>query len=250
VKSIVSKINITPNSSRRRNLSTNIPKPKTKYQSPEITRPGSVAPFEVQTFLQENDIEKLTDDWSVSLLYMKISEGSDLKLLMSEQDMTVVSRKPPRDATGIKTAIEKGIKMLRMLLLELLGTKEDMERFEIRFNINSTMHVRALMEKCLNLYHVRNLTIEVLKDIHKRESIIKNLEKTKNKIKEKVLKVFSMNKDIREKIKNWVGDESVPFNVFIFKKKDYLQKISEDNIILQEYLSEASTSCMRSKKKA
>ena len=211
------------------------------YQkSPRITRPGSISPIEVITFLQESDQEKLTEDWSKSLLYKKISDGVSIDLSMTEQDMKVISRKPPREPHLISTVMEKGISLLKVLLMELLGTKEDMQRFEERFRGNTPHHVRALMERCMNLMKVRNMTSEILRKVHKRENIMKNLKLSKNKVKEKILKVFCLNKEIREKIQEWSEDESVPFNTFTFKNKEYLGKISEDSVTLQQYMGKAS----------
>ena len=64
---------------------------------------------------------------------------------------------------------------------------------------------------------------------------MKNLKNTKNKIKDKVLKVFELNQEIRKDIEEWAKDDSVPFNTFTFKGKNYLVKISEDLVVLQEY---------------
>ena len=171
-------------------------------ETPKITRPGSVTPIEVQTFLEEDSSERITDDWSKSLLYKKIATGEDLKLPMTEQDMMILSRKPPRDAKIIRSSLEKGMSVLRTLLMELLGTREDMERFESRFKGDSPIYVRALMERCLNLGFVKNMTADILIDVYKRETIMKNLETSKNNVKEKVLKIYRLNKIIREKIQN------------------------------------------------
>lgn len=230
----------TPSRPCRRNLSSTTAKVTFYQKSPRITRPGSITPIEATTFLQENDEERLTEDWSKSLLYKKISDGTNVQLSMTEQDLKVLSRKPPRDPQNIKLAMDKGLTLLRILLMELLGTKEDMQRFEERFKGNSPHHVRALMERCLNLMKVRILTLEILTRVHKRECIMKNLKFSKNKIKEKILKVFCLNKEIREKISDWAEDESVPFDTFTFKNKDYLNTISEESIVLQEYMEKVS----------
>jgi hypothetical protein len=235
----------TPLRSARRNMSSTLNKTSALcYKSPKITRPGSVSPVEVVTFLQESENEKLTEDWSKSLLYQKISNLDGIELAMTEQEMKVLSRKPPRDPEEIVKAMNKGLNLLRILLMELLGTKEDMQRFEERFRGNTRYHVRALMERCLNLMKVRNTTADILQKVHKREMILKNLRVTKNKIKDKVLKVFEMNKEIRADIENWASDDSVPFSSFTFKGKNYLAKISEDLIVLQGYLDRISAKGM------
>ena len=238
--SITAKISLTPCGVRRRNYSSNLAKTKILKQTPEITRPGSVTPLETITFLEENETESLTDDWAKSLLYQKIAMDLDVNLQMTEQEMLVISRKPPRDKQVIAQVMEKGLDMLKGLLMELLGTKEDMERFQERFKGRSCGHVRALMERCLSLMKVRNETVDILIDVNKRENIMKNLENSRNRVKDKVLKVYRLNKVIRDKVGKWAESECIPFSKFIFKGNDYLVRICEDNILLQEYLNRPS----------
>lgn len=231
--SIFTRTFVSPNS--RRHLSTKLP--RHKWKSPEITRPGSITKLETTTFLEEKDSENLTEDWAKSLLYQKVALGEEISLALTEQDMMVISRKPPRDPEIIAKVMEKGLGVLKILLMELLGTKEDMQRFEERFKGKSPVHVRALMERCINLMKVRTETLEILVEIHKRELVIKNLETSKNRVKDKVLKVYRLNKVVREKINKWVLSDSIPFNKFIFKGQDYLTRICEETIALQERLN-------------
>ena len=179
----------------------------------------------------------MTDDWHKSLLYKNLISGTNFKLPMTEQEMTITARKPPREPSSIKVAINKGITILRSLLMEMLGTKEDMERFEVRFSVYSPGHARALMEKCLSLLSVKNMTVDIIMHVIKRENLMRSLEVSNNRVKEKVVKVYNLNKIIREKILRWVNDENVPFEKFIFKDKEYMQKISEDSVVLQGYLA-------------
>ena len=179
----------------------------------------------------------MTDDWHQSLLYKHLKTKQVTALPLSNQEITILSKKPPRESKAIEHALEKGIETLRILLLEMLGTKEDMERFEERYKVFSPGHVKALMAKCLNLIHVKKKTEEVLADVIERENIMKSLEISSNRVKEKVVKVYRLNKMIREKIEEWSKDESVPFNIFVFKGKNYMEKICEDSVLLQGYLS-------------
>ena len=179
----------------------------------------------------------MTEDWYKSLLYKNLRSGNSLKLPMTEQGITIAVRKPPREPSSIKTTINKGICILRSLLMEMLGTKEDMERFEQRFSNHSSGHAKALMEECLSLLNVRKMTADIIMHVIKRENIMKSLEISNNRLKEKVVNVYHFNKIIREKILKWMSDESVPFEKFIFKDKEYLQKISEDSVLLQGYLA-------------
>ena len=156
---------------------------------------------------------------------------------MTEQEMTILARKPPREVNAMQIVLEKGLDTLKNLLMEMLGTKEDMERFQDRYMKQTPAHVRALMEKCLNLIAVRKKTEEIIEVAVKRENLMKSLEISNNRVKEKVLHVYRLNKIVREKIIEWVQSESIPFDKFIFKGKDYLQKICEDSVLLQGYLS-------------
>lgn len=170
-------------------------------------------------------------------MYQKLKSGESLELTLTESEMKSLSRKPPRDKEVIERVMSKGLSVLRCLLMELLGTKEDMARFEEKFKNLSNVYVRALMDRCLSLVNVRNLTLEILRNIEKREKILKNLKVSQNRVKEKVIKVFCLGKEIRDKVLVWKQDESVPFPKFVFKGSDYLQKISEDSVVLQEYLA-------------
>ena len=204
-----------------------------------MTRASSSTPLEVTTFLEDVS-QTMTEDWFKSLLYKNIRSQTQTKLPLTEQEITIIARKPPRESKLIQSAIEKGIFIIKSLLMEMLGTKEDMNRFIERYMILSPAHVRAIMEKCLDLISVKKITSEILSDIIVRDKIIKNLETSNNRIKEKVLKVYRLNKSIREKICEWTKNESVPFENFIFKGKNYLQTICEDSILLQGYLASPS----------
>lgn len=226
----------SPSEKNKKLKKVSIIKQDFKKPSPKITRCGSESPIEVVTFLEECDNEALTDDWSKSLLYQKVKSAESTELGLTESEMKALSRKPPREKENIERVMQKGLSVLRCLLLELLGTKEDMLRFEEKFKGSTNAYVRALMERCLSLMKVRNLTLEVLQSIEKREKILKNLKVSQNKVKEKVLKVFYLSKEIREKVLLWKENEAVPFQSFVFKGKDYLKKISEDSVTLQRYL--------------
>jgi hypothetical protein len=204
----------------------------------EVTRPGSVTPEEAVTFLKETVAsEDMTDDWYKSLLYLNIKNEKSGVLPLTAQEITVLAKKPPRENQSIMQALSKGLDCLRTLLLELLGTKEDMERFEERFRVISPGHVRALMEKCLSLFHVREKTGEILKSVIERENLMKSLAVSNNRVKQKVVSVYRLNKIIREKIEAWINDESIPFQSFTFKGENYLHKIAEDSVLLHNYLA-------------
>jgi hypothetical protein len=179
----------------------------------------------------------MTEDWHKSLLYVHIKKGVKLDLPLSYKEMVVNSKKPPREEEAIKIIITKGIDILNTLLMEMLGTKEDLDRFEKRYKVISPGHAKALMERCLGLVNIRQKTEEILRDVIQRENILKNLQTSFNNVKAKVVQVYRLNKTLREKINDWMKDESVPFSEFVYKGKNYLEKISEDLIVLQSYLA-------------
>jgi len=179
----------------------------------------------------------MTEDWHKSLLYTNLKRGISVELPMTVKELNWFAKKPPRDEEAIKLALMKGIRILNQLLKEMLGTKEDIQRFEERYDVLSPGHVRALMEKCLGLIEIKKKTEAILKDIIFREGFMKNLEISYNNVKEKVLQVYKLNKTIRTKILEWSKDESIPFDSFIFKGKNYLDKISEELVTLQSYLA-------------
>lgn len=179
----------------------------------------------------------MTEDWHKSLLYTNLKRGVSIELSMTVKELNWLAKKPPRDEEALKLIILKGIHILNQLLKEMLGTKEDIQRFEERYKVLSAGHVRALMEKCLGLIEIKKKTEDILKDIILRESIMKNLEISYNNVKEKVLQVYKLNKMIRIKILEWTKDESIPFDAFVFKGNKYLDKISEELVTLQGYLA-------------
>jgi predicted nucleic acid-binding OB-fold protein len=196
-----------------------------------------LSPEETVTFLEDDAEIHMTEDWHKSLLYTNLKKGIQVTLPMSLKEIVVNSKKPPREENSLKAVIEKGIQILVSLLMEMLGTKEDLDRFEERYKVLSPGHAKALMERCLGLISIKKKTEEILKEVILRESIMKNLQVSYHNVKAKVLQVYKLNKSLREKITNWMKDESVPFNIFVFKGKNYLEKISQDLITLQSYLA-------------
>jgi hypothetical protein len=179
----------------------------------------------------------MTEDWHKSLLYKNLKLAIPRTLPLTEQEMKVFARKPPKDLKSIQLILEKGIEVLKILLMEMLGTKEDMKRFHERFMTVSSSHLRALMEKCLSLVAVNKLTTSILIDIISRNNLIKSLKISNTQVKQKVVKVYKLNQIIRQKIFEWTQHESVPFNKFIFDGKDYIKKMAEDSVMLQEFLA-------------
>ena len=118
--------------------------------------------------------------------------------------------------------------------MELLGTNQDYIRFKIAYQSNLPSTIKYLISNCLNLYKLKYQTGDILTTIIKREKLLKNINLLE---KNDIINVYKLSKTIRDKINNWLACGNVPFKQFIYKKKDYINKMSEDLLILQSALS-------------
>lgn len=90
---------------------------------------------------------------------------------------------------------------LEKLLIELLGTQEDVKNFKQRFNSITPSSIQILLSKCLEIFQVRNMTIEILKEIHNRETLIRRLKLLRPEdLKPKVIEIIKLSKILRKKI--------------------------------------------------
>jgi len=209
-------------------------KRRSQTSSPKEEVPRSTTPIEVQTLLHENPEESLTEDWHLSLLNFLIREKKDPEVdMLYEDELECLIRGLPTDEHQLEAIFEKGNKTLNELLIEMLGTKEDVERFTERFSSKKRGQIRELLAKCLDLWKVRKETEVILRLIHKREALVKDRCNTR----EEVLKIYKLGKEIREKLDAWVKDELIPFDKFVYKGRNYIQKISEDVAVLQKKLA-------------
>ena len=118
--------------------------------------------------------------------------------------------------------------------MELLGTKQDVERFKSFYNKPIPSVMKNIIVKCLDLYNLRKNIIEILKKIREREDMIKILTSGDKKA---IIAIHKISKLIRKKIKDWLNEKSCPFKEFIYKGNNYLQKMDTDLIKLQSALS-------------
>lgn len=170
----------------------------------------------------------------MSLLNFLIREKKNPEVdILYEDELECLIRGLPTDEDQLEAIFEKGNKTLNELLIEMLGTKEDVERFSERFSSKKRGQIRELLAKCLDLWKVRNETEVILRLIHKREALVKDHCNTR----EEVLKIYKLGKEIREKLDAWVKDELIPFDKFVYKGRNYIQKISEDVAVLQKKLA-------------
>ena len=65
---------------------------------------------------------------------------------------------------ALKMIRTKALNTLRMLLSELLGTKKDLDKFIKIYNC-SNLGVKAMLNKCLNLFDVRAHALLIFKKL-------------------------------------------------------------------------------------
>ncbi|CAG9331123.1 unnamed protein product [Blepharisma stoltei] len=213
---------------------------RSQSASPEVLAITESSPLEVESFLDNTDI-KLTDDWKKSLLNFQLSNNTvpnDER--MSEDEIKLILNNIPGDLDECALLHFKGLRTLELLLIELLGTKKDVEQFQAMFNPPNCITARKLLIKLLELYDARNLTATLLKEVHYRENLIKNISESTdiNERKRKILRIYKINQKTREKIKEWETDKSVPFDSFVYGGKEYNSKMAEDIVYLQSLFTE------------
>mmetsp|Transcript_29115 Transcript_29115/g.52085 ORF Transcript_29115/g.52085 Transcript_29115/m.52085 type:complete len:355 (-) Transcript_29115:1581-2645(-) len=215
---------------------------RSRSTSPYFNRKkASLTETQVQSLLNESD-EGLTEDWNNSLLNFNLRKGvekfnhaNDFGILTAEE-MSRISGAAPRDSNGLKELYKKCLKTLEALLVEMLGTKEDVTRFRDRYQKPTVRNTMALLSKCLELVGIRHKTIELLKIIHKREDLIKSLPSASNRSKELLMEIYRLSSVINQKIKDWEGS-NVPFEKFIFRGQHYPEKMASEQAHLVKWLA-------------
>ena len=176
------------------------------------------------------------EDWSTSLLYYNIKHNINKNTYNTykEEELLNLIKKLPYDDEEIQRIKKNCLRTIKFLLMELLGTNQDYIRFKIAYQSNLPSTIKYLISNCLNLYKLKYQTGDILTTIIKREKLLKNINLLE---KNDIINVYKLSKTIRDKINNWLACGNVPFKQFIYKKKDYINKMSEDLLILQSALS-------------
>jgi hypothetical protein len=226
-----SKNSATPTQKNEKFLTSAIDPPEiqkklSKYNNLKI-------PYHVETL--KNKTWKITDDWARSLLnhnikYNSLDFGTNL---YTEQELELLIKKLPTTEENLKEVHRKCLNTLERLLMELLATNQDFVKFQNAYKKSTPSVLRSLINNCLNLYTLRKDTSEILISIKKREKMIKNLDSASKK---DVIHIHEISKAIRTKIHNWLACERVPFSSFMYKGRDYINKMNEDLITLQRAL--------------
>ncbi|CAG9321469.1 unnamed protein product [Blepharisma stoltei] len=225
-------------------LSCKTPKSETKQKSPIdnrlfrrrssalSTEDNSNIDEQVET-LADVGSGSLTDDWAKSLLNFEVK--NEVPSEFSEESIKEAIQSLPNEQSQLEEVYESSLKTLEKLLTSMLGTQDDIKNFRERFSSKTPYNIRALLSKCLEIFQVRKITIDILKIIHRRENLLKSLKRLldNENLKTKVMEILVISKELREKIKSWKENQSNPFSTFIYKGKDYLTKMSEDFVKLQ-----------------
>lgn len=201
----------------------------TKHNLPISSTPST--PEVVETLKENPDI--ITDDWGKSLLHFNLKhkiQSSNIHII-SEEQLKIMIRKIPSDEAELNKLRNICLKTLEVLLMELLGTQQDFIKFQSAYSNPLPSVVRTLVGNCLNLFALRKETSDIIDKAIKRERMIRKIS---NASKEDIIMIYKLSKEIRDKIKAWLKLESVPFDKFVFKGKDYLIKMNEDLVSMQK----------------
>jgi hypothetical protein len=187
--------------------------------------------------LKENRVN-LTEDWSKSQLHFNLKHNKgkiDIKPGLSKEEIEKILTSTPSDKQDLEQILEKLFFTVEKLLIELLGTQDDLDKFHEVYEGSTPSIIRALSVKCLDLYKFREKTLEILNKIVNREKVVISLKKGSEN-KRSVIKLHKLSKKIRELINLWLQDDCVPFSKFIYKGQDYVEKMSKDLVNLQNVL--------------
>ena len=204
-----------------------------RIKTPILSNVGSpkLDPFE--TYKQHP--VRITEDWERSLLHYNIRNNVMQSVMprMSEEELRRLLKKLPSGSDDLVLTKEKCMDTLKSLLMELLGTKQDVLKFESAYKSPQPSTIRTLINNCLNLIQLRGETEKILKRVIDRELIIENLVGAEKK---EIIRAYKLSKEIRSSIQQWLANEIVPFKQFIYRGSDYLLKMDKDLVVLQSAL--------------
>ena len=149
----------------------------------------------------KNKAERLTDDWSKSLLHYNIKHQITLdeSKKFSEENLKIILKKLPSDEIELSKIHQKCLDTLEGLLMELLGTSQDFLKFKNAYNVVLPSVIKTLINNCLNLYEIKKATANILLSVIERESRIRDLACAS---KEDIIAIHELSKFIRQKIEN------------------------------------------------
>ena len=192
---------------------------------------------DIEHFKTFKNSEILSDDWYDSLLYYKIYTNSYNNKDYCHE-IIKLKEYEIRKNDELTNGLNKGFEIIECILLDLLGTFEDLNTFKSIFSEVSINSFEGLCKKCENMMIVREKTEKILKIIIQREKILKSLKEYKGYVKNCITSLCKLNKILRNSIQDWLLIEGLPFDRFCFKGVSYLTKMEEDDLIIQQYLCE------------
>ena len=175
------------------------------------------------------------EDWKKSLICWKVKKGV-YRCTTYAEDIQKSLNSMPRTQEGLEKGIQKGLKIIENFLLEMLGTKEDMQVFSTSLSVISLAAYESLYNKCLSLSLMRIKAIKILKLIQTRESLLLLLSQQKPPSIDLASQICKINQILKPTLIDWECDESIPFKHFIYNNHNYLNKIEQDNLIIQQSL--------------
>lgn len=224
---IKSRKNPSQKSKRSKRLNNLCNKPI--FKTTEIIDPDE---DEVITFKSS---ENIPEDWSKSLLYWKVRQGIYNNTL-SPEDIQKFSNCIPRTQEGLVKGIDKGLAIIESYLLEMLGTKEDMNNFKMNLSKPCLQVYESLYDKCLNFAKMRKKAVRILKLVQVREELFEKIRVQEVGRKEIIARICLINNQLKPLLADWTQDPLIPFSSFTFKNENYLKKLQKDNLIVQKYL--------------
>ena len=233
----------TPHASGRSKQTFRFPSTETCTTPKSVVHTEAITPEHFETLHSEADT--LTEDWKRSLLNFNLRRTPQFICPegLNESELLEANARLPRRRSDLAGLQQKAMNSLELLLVELLGTKKDVDRFRQRFADISPSTVKALISKCLDMFAVRTLTSKLLLLVNQRERLLKQLKYCEAvELKKRVLEIYDLNKIVRAQIERWVCAEVVPFECFMYAGKPYLDKMTEDNLLLQAKLAQLQAS--------
>lgn len=181
--------------------------------------------------------ECLSEDWKCSKLYQKVCK-ENTKIGKINEKILAMKKEEPRTEESLKKGIRNGLEIMQFMMLQMLGTRGDIENFRDIYKAISLDCYEKLCRKCETLCRAMEKTTEILKIIRMREKALNVLVKTNGNKYATIGYVCEVNQKLRSLIGEWMNCTEIPFEYFCFDGKDYLEKIEEDKILLQRFLME------------
>ena len=193
--------------------------------------------LEPAVFTTFENSEQLPDDWYDSRLYYGLCRNT-LDIAVIRKEIIEMKQQEPRTDESLKKGIERALGILECLMIDMLGTRGDTQHFREVFQSIDLNTYEKVCGKCEKVINTMEHTVEILKSIRIREKTLEEMKESRGSAKECIKVLCEMNKKVRGLIEMWLGDGEIPFDSFVFRGRNYLEKIEEDKLVIQEYLDD------------